>query len=144
MKTARLTGRQELFAQHYALTGNGTLAAIRSGCPRRSAHTRAYKWVRKGEIQDRIQELREEAFSELRHDVSETLYRSVMLVLRSGLHYAQARRAVACMNRLGVYEYTSRVKKEIEEIEERFGVPFEEILDAMWEAQFAAEMAYAK
>ena len=134
-----LTDRQELFAQHFALTGNGTMAAIRSGCPRRSAHTRAYKWVRKGEVQARIEELREEVFLELRHAISKTLHRSVMMGLSNGLRYSETRRGIALLKRLKVYEHTDRVIREIEKIERRFGCSFEIIMGALAEIEYEDE-----
>lgn len=141
MRGGQLTARQEIFARHYALTGRASRSAIAAGANPASARTRAYHWLKKAEIQWRIQELREAEFGEIRHRITERLCASVDAALESGLNYREARRAMALMNRLGVYEHTNQVSKEIEELEKRFGVPFEEVLDGVLEAQFTAEMA---
>ena len=107
----KLTARQELFCQHYALTGNGTDAAMKAGCrARKSANVRAVRWIAKASIQGRIKELREKFFSELRHHVSETLCRSIIAGMESGLHCAEGRRAIAYMNRLGVFDYLNALR----------------------------------
>lgn len=97
--------------RNYALTGRASRSAIAAGANPASARTRAYRWLQKAEIQDRIQELRQESFSELRHDVSETLCRSVKAGLENPRSYREARRAIALMNRLGVFEYINAAER---------------------------------
>ena len=144
MRNGQLTARQEIFAWHYALTGRASRSAVAAGANPASARTRAYRWLKMAEIQDRIEELREAGFEDLKHEITQGLCATVMAGLESGLNFRETRRAIALMNRLGVYQHANSVSKEIEELEERFGVPFEEILDAVAEAQFAAEMAEAE
>ena len=140
-----LTQRQELFCQYFALSGNGTKAAMPAGCSdSNSAHVRASEWLRKATIQGRIQEIRDESFSELRHGISEELRSAVSMGLQSGISFPPANRAVKLMDRLGVFEHYQRTKKEIAELEERFGVPFEQILDAVLQAQYEAGMTEAE
>ena len=137
----RLTDRQMIFAEHFALTGNGTQAAIRAGCRNpNSAHVRANRWLQKAAIQERIQELREEAFGELRTRVTRSLSGSVLLGLRTGINYKEVRRACTMIKRLGVYRYQTEIENEIERLETKYKVPFELILDAVLEAKFATEI----
>jgi hypothetical protein len=134
-----LTSRQELFCQHFALSGRAERSAVAAGTSPASARTRAYRWLKKAEIQDRIEELRDEHFAGLRNQITAELSASVTTSLKTGLCFQEGRRAVALMNRLGVFEHHQRTKREIEELEARFGVPFEVILDAVLQTQLEAE-----
>ena len=42
--------KRQAFAKEYAVSGNGTHAAIAAGVPASSAHAVAYKWLRNPEI----------------------------------------------------------------------------------------------
>ena len=134
-----LTVRQEIFAQHYALTGCASGSAIAAGTNPASARTRAYRWLKKADICDRIEALREEAFMELRHNVSKSLHRSVMMGLSNGLRYSETRRGIALLKRLKVYEHTDRVIRQIEKIEQRYGFSFETIMGALAEIDYQDE-----
>ena len=100
----KLTGRQELFAQHYSLTGNGTRAAIQAGCRNpNSAHVRADRWLRKTTVRDRIEEIREEAFEGVKWSIIKGLYGELELGLESGRNYKRASRALRLMQRVGIF-----------------------------------------
>ena len=99
----KLTARQEIFAAHYALHGNGTRAAIAAGTSIRSAHTRAYKWVKKAAIQRRIEKLRAAAFRELRERIVRGLAEAILLGLERGICFKEAHRAIRLLERLGVF-----------------------------------------
>jgi len=87
----------------------------------------------------RIQELRDESFHDLRRQITEELHGSIMLGLQSGLNYSAARRAIVLMSRLGVYKYEETIRKEIQDLEGRFGCDFEQIIDAIFSAQVEAD-----
>ncbi|MBI3934964.1 MAG: terminase small subunit [Acidobacteria bacterium] len=132
--TLRITPRQEIFAQHFALTGNGARSALRSGCSNySSARVRASKWLANLNIRARIREIRQEAFSELRLEVSTALLTCVLRSLEEfGYgHQKECRKALALLKRLGVWEHDKALSREIQEIEAVFGRPIEEVFEAL-------------
>jgi phage terminase small subunit len=128
---AHLTPKQALFCEFYALSGNGTRAAMQSGTKHYgSAKTLASRWLSKAYIQARVAEIRSKAFGDLRNQVSKQLHEPIMHAMDHGSHLKRARRAIALMNRLGVYQHYQQTTKEIAELEQRLGVPFEVLVAA--------------
>jgi len=131
-----LTSRQELFAQHFALSGNGTQAAIRAGCRNpNSAHVTASRWLQKAKIQERIAELREAHFLKLENKISDGLYSAVMVGLETSLYNREAKRAIRALDRLGIFKHDIELREYIGELERRCGRPIEEIVLAAEEAE---------
>ena len=134
--THRLTHRQELFAEHYALSGNGTKAALRAGCRTyNAAHVQANRWLQRPTIQKRVLELREKAFQKLRNQVTRELANNVKRGLETGTDLRQTRRAVSLMRRLQIFDYQRSLSQEIAELEERYGCQIETVVEAMAELE---------
>lgn len=70
--------KRSAFAKEYAISGNGTQAAIVAGVPATSAHAVAYKWLRNTDI---LALIREEIDSRLRDlgPVAVDVMRQIML-----------------------------------------------------------------
>jgi hypothetical protein len=136
----RLTGRQAAFAQCYALTGNATRAAISAGYRNgRGIRETASRLLRDRDICGQVERLREKSFRELRSGISSRLHNAVDFTLNTGLRYREAQRAMSIMRRVGLFEYSNTITKEIREIEQRFGLPFEKIIENLVEAEIYLE-----
>ena len=103
MRGGQLTARQEIFAQHYALTGRASRSAIAAGANPASARTRAYRWLNKAEIQGRIEEIREEAFEQFQDRVLGELQGTVLFALNTGVSTPRYRRALRLLYHLGIF-----------------------------------------
>jgi phage terminase small subunit len=103
MRSHGLTPRQEIFAQHYALCGNGTKAAIRAGCNPASARTRASKWLAKDHIRRSVEEIRNRAFRQLRHQVAQEILTAVEQGIQSSINLRRTQRGLALANRIKLY-----------------------------------------
>jgi phage terminase small subunit len=55
MPKHKKTPRQIIFVREYAKDFNGTRAAIAAGCPKRSAHVTASRWLKLAKVQEDIQ-----------------------------------------------------------------------------------------
>jgi len=112
-KSNPLTARQELFAQHFALSGNGARAAIASGCKNYdSARVRASRWLSKSNIRARIHQIRDQAFSKARKQIGDSLETCIAESF-FGRPWRDARRALALIRRLGIFEYEETRKGDL-------------------------------
>jgi terminase small subunit-like protein len=103
-----LTGKQELFARRYALSGNGTQSALKAGCRSKSAHVTASRWLRQAKIVWPIEELREDSFFAFEGLVLDKLIEGINTALQTGLYCREAQRPIRLLQRLGVF-YDDRV-----------------------------------
>jgi phage terminase small subunit len=104
MKTRKpLTGRQRLFVERFALTGQARKSAIAAGTNPSSAAVRANRWLKKPAVRESVQLIRELAFEDLRNQITNHLMREVDLALRTGILSRRLQRAQRLMFRLGIY-----------------------------------------
>jgi phage terminase small subunit len=132
--TLRITPRQEIFCEHFAVRGNAVRAALQAGCRNyNSANVRAGRWLQKATVRARIRDIRQEAFAELRQEVSHTLLTCVLRSLEEFSYGRQkeCRKALALLKRLGVWEHDKALSREIQEIESVFGRPIQEVFEAL-------------
>ena len=108
MKTGNLTARQEIFAQHYALTGRAERSAIAAGTNPASARTRSYLWLKKAEIRERIRKIQAKEFRGLKQEVALEAAQLVCesLVAPRG-SYRKGVRALRLLERLGMLQPNS-------------------------------------
>ena len=136
----QLTHRQELFAQYFALSGNGTQAALQAGCRNpNSAHVTAFRWLQKATIQERIEGLRADAFHGLRRRIIDALRQAILAGLQTNRAYRQSKRALRIIEQLGIFKREIELRDYIRDLEERCGKPIEEIVAAAEEAEDRAE-----
>jgi hypothetical protein len=125
---AHLTPKQELFCQYFALSGNGTQAALKAGTrTRRSAPVMASRWLRKVQVRRRIAELRERRFTKL----GESVFTQIVCTMATGLQRgrrSEARKATRVLKRLEIFNDAQRLKDYIASLEERCGQSIEDIV----------------
>ena len=121
MGNGRITARQELFASEFSLCGNGTRAALRAGCRTpNAAHVQASRWLQKATIQNRIIELREIGFRDIRDKVARELLGAVSHGFKTNTRLKETARAIRLMHRLGMFPYDPFARGERAEPEIRF------------------------
>ena len=101
----RLTGRQQIFAERYALTGRARQSAIAAGCNPSSAAVRANRWLKIQAVQNFVELIRDIAFEELRTRITKQVMSDVDFGLEHGLGLRRARRASRILYRLGLYKH---------------------------------------
>ena len=99
----RLTNRQQLFAETFALTGRASESAIAAGTNPASAHTRAYRWLKIPAVAEFVESTRFLAFQELRERIVSRVASEVMLGLDCGLSLRRVQRAQRLLYRLGIF-----------------------------------------
>ena len=102
--SAKLTARQELFCQHFALSGMSCKSAIAAGASPTSARTMAGRWLRKVAVMHRVAQLRNQAFRQLRKQVVARLTAELYLAMEAGVGTPRTWRTVRLMKRLGLFE----------------------------------------
>jgi len=127
-----LKGRKATFAQHFAVSGNATKAALAAGYKNgRGIWKTAWRLANDANICREVARLREISLRPIRKRISDELYSTVLSALNSGTNFPRVHRAQRLLARLGVYEYANKLSVEIEQLEERYGAPIETIIDAM-------------
>ena len=99
-----LTGRQELFCQHFALSGRSSKSAIAAGASPASAGVRANRWLKKANVARRVEQLRNQAFRQLRKRIVTGLTAEVYLAMEAGVGSPRTWRLVRLLKRLGLFE----------------------------------------
>ena len=129
-----LTGRQQAFAQYYALLGNGVksakLAGYKDGPGIRET---ASCLIRDPDISLQVARFRETAFAGLRQQITEHLQQKITAgLIRNGGH-REGTKALKLAEKIGLFRYYNTVTEEIANMEERFGVSFRTILATLAE-----------
>ncbi|MBI2818567.1 MAG: terminase small subunit [Acidobacteria bacterium] len=103
-KSRQLTARQELFAQHFALAGNGTRAALASGCRNYgTARERASRWLANPNIRARVSQIRQKALNDAKKKLLATLEEFFMDAFYTR-PWRDVRRGLALVKRVGMFE----------------------------------------
>jgi hypothetical protein len=124
----RLTPMQELFCQHFALSANGTQAALKAGTrTAQSAPVMASRWLKKVQVRRRIAQIRERRFANL----GESVFTQIVCTMATGLQRgrrSEARKATRILKRLEIFNDAKRLKDYVESLEERCGQSIEDIV----------------
>ncbi len=97
-----LNYRQELFAQHYALTANGRRSALIAGYSPTSADAQASDLLKNAKVAARIHQIRSRHLQQLKRRVTARQVRLLSEAMRSVQSTPHARRAIRLLRRLGM------------------------------------------
>jgi Terminase small subunit len=100
-----MTARQRILAERYALTGRARESAIAAGTNPASAHTRAYRWLKKTSVKKFVALARGIAFDSLCQQISQRMMTEVEIGLSCGLGLRRVQRAQRMLYHLGIYQH---------------------------------------